>query len=219
MTAQPAIGSIVRAVPAPLHVLIIGGGIGGLTLAQGLKKSGVNVAVYERDRTMTDRVQGYRVHINPAGSLALHECLPPQLFEAFARTCGKPSRGIRFVTERMNVLISFDMRNPPQGGNGDRIALDRSVSRITLRRVLVAGLDDVVRFGKTFERYQDAHGSRRCAFRRRHIRRRRCAGRCGWRRFARAAAVPASRRAHRHRDRRYRREGLPRWRQPGPSCA
>ena len=134
MTAQPAISSIVRAVPAPLHVLIIGGGIGGLTLAQGLKKSGVNVAVYERDRTMTDRVQGYRVHINPAGSLALHECLPPQLFEAFARTCGKPSRGIRFVTERMNVLISFDMRNPPQGANGDQIALDRSVSRITLRQ-------------------------------------------------------------------------------------
>jgi hypothetical protein len=144
MTAQPAINSIVRAVPAPLHVLIIGGGIGGLTLAQGLKKSGANVAVYERDRTMTDRVQGYRVHINPAGSLALHECLPQQLFEAFARSCGKPSRGIRFVTERMKVLISFDMINPPQGANGDHIALDRSVSRITLRQVLLAGLDNVV---------------------------------------------------------------------------
>ena len=51
MTAQPAINSIVGAAPAPLHVLIIGGGIGGLTLAQGLKKSGANVAVYERDRT------------------------------------------------------------------------------------------------------------------------------------------------------------------------
>jgi len=75
MTAQPTINSIVHARPAPLQVLIIGGGIGGLTLAQGLKKSGVSVAVYERDRTTTDRVQGYRVHINPAGSLALHECL------------------------------------------------------------------------------------------------------------------------------------------------
>ena len=155
MTAQPAINSIVRAAPAPLHVIIIGGGIGGLTLAQGLKKSGVNVAVYERDRTMTDRVQGYRVHINPAGSLALHECLPPELFETLARTCGKPSRGIRFVTERMKVLISFDMINLPQGVNGDHIALDRSVSRITLRQVLLAGLDDVVRFGKTFERYEE----------------------------------------------------------------
>jgi 2-polyprenyl-6-methoxyphenol hydroxylase-like FAD-dependent oxidoreductase len=33
------------------HVLIIGGGIGGLTLAQGLKRAGVSAAVYERDRT------------------------------------------------------------------------------------------------------------------------------------------------------------------------
>ena len=121
MTAQPNIKSIVAAVPAPLHVLIIGGGIGGLTLAQGLKKSGVSVAVYERDRTRTDRVQGYRVHINPTGSLALHECLPPALFEAFARTCGKPSRGIRFVTERMKVLLSLDMNsNHAEEHNGDR---------------------------------------------------------------------------------------------------
>src|SRR5262249_32930464 len=89
MTARPAINSILSAAPAPLHVMIIGGGIGGLTLAKGLKKSGVSVAVYERDRTMTDRVQGYRVDINPAGSRALHECLPAPLFGVFAQTCGK----------------------------------------------------------------------------------------------------------------------------------
>jgi salicylate hydroxylase len=44
------------------HVLIIGGGIGGLTLAQGLKQAGISAAVYERDRTVYDRLQGYRVH-------------------------------------------------------------------------------------------------------------------------------------------------------------
>jgi salicylate hydroxylase len=43
------------------HVLIIGGGIGGLTLAQGLKQAGISAAVYERDRTVYDRLQGYRV--------------------------------------------------------------------------------------------------------------------------------------------------------------
>jgi len=36
---------------APLHVIVIGGGIGGLCLAQGLKRAGMSVAVYERDRT------------------------------------------------------------------------------------------------------------------------------------------------------------------------
>ena len=35
-------------------------------------------------------MQGYRVHINPTGSLALHECLPAPQFEVFTRTCGKP---------------------------------------------------------------------------------------------------------------------------------
>ncbi len=55
------------------QVGIVGGGIGGLALAQGLKKAGTSVAVYERDRTPTDRLQGYRVHISPKGSEALHQ--------------------------------------------------------------------------------------------------------------------------------------------------
>jgi 2-polyprenyl-6-methoxyphenol hydroxylase-like FAD-dependent oxidoreductase len=160
MTAQPVIDSVLRATPAPLHVLVIGGGIGGLTLAQGLRKSGVRVAVYERDRTMTDRVQGYRVHVNPAGSLALRDCLPPALFDAFARTCGKPSQGIRFVTERVRVLLAFETLDSAPGVNADAVAQHRSVSRITLRQVLLSGLDDVVHFGKTFVRYEELRTGR-----------------------------------------------------------
>jgi len=43
------------------HVIIIGGGLGGLTLAQGLKKHGISCAVYEKDMPRTDRLQGYRI--------------------------------------------------------------------------------------------------------------------------------------------------------------
>jgi hypothetical protein len=43
----------------------------GLTLAQGLKKAGLSVAVYERDRMPTDRLQGYRIHVEPQGGRAL----------------------------------------------------------------------------------------------------------------------------------------------------
>ena len=155
MTAHPNRSSIGNAVQAPLHVVIIGGGIGGLTLAQGLKKFGVSTAVYERDRTRTDRVQGYRVHINPTGSLALHECLPAPLFDTFARTCGKPAEGIRFVTEQMKVLLALDGRNAPPRFKGEGVAQHRSVSRITLRQVLLSGLEDAVQFGKTFMRYEE----------------------------------------------------------------
>ena len=164
MTAQPSRQSIADAETAPLHVIVIGGGIGGLTLAQGLKKAGVSVALYERDSTPTGRLQGYRVHINPTGCRALHECLPPHLFDAFQRTCGKPSNGIRFVTEQMKPLLALDFAEPERVAQStvaqdtaanDSVAQHRSVSRITLRRVLLCGLEHAVHFGKSFVRYQE----------------------------------------------------------------
>jgi salicylate hydroxylase len=134
----------------PFHVLIIGGGIGGLTLAQGLKQAGISAAVYERDRTVNDRLQGYRIHISPTGSLALNECLPPHLFDIFDRTCGAPNIAVRFFTEHMRVLLAFE---GDLVASTDPIACHRAASRITLRQVLLAGLDNV-HFGKTFERYE-----------------------------------------------------------------
>ena len=135
----------------PFHVLIIGGGVGGLTLAQGLKRSGISAAIYERDRTPTDRLQGYRVHISPTGSSGLHECLAPKSFDIFDRTCGSPNNAVRFFTEQMRELLSFE-RELVQPK--DPIACHRSASRITLRQVLLSGLDSV-QFGKTFSRYEE----------------------------------------------------------------
>ncbi|HKN08603.1 MAG TPA: FAD-dependent monooxygenase [Pseudomonadota bacterium] len=138
----------------PFHVLIIGGGIGGLTLAQGLKREGISAAVYERERALTDRLQGYRVHISPTGGLALHECLPRHLFEVFDRTCGAPNTAVRFFTEQMRLLLAFDR---DLVANTDPVARHRSASRITLRQVLLAELDNV-HFGKTFQCYEDHDG-------------------------------------------------------------
>jgi salicylate hydroxylase len=149
MTA-PVRAHTLAAAPAQLSVLVVGGGIGGLCLAQGLKKAGVKVAVFERDRSPSDRLQGYRVHISPAGSRALHACLPPHLFEAFDRTCGKPTRAMRFMTEDMRLLLSLST----EFASADPIAKHRSVSRISLREVLLTELDDIVRFGKVFTHYE-----------------------------------------------------------------
>jgi salicylate hydroxylase len=132
------------------HVGIVGGGIGGLALAQGLKKAGMSAAVYERDRTPTDRLQGYRVHISPKGSEALHSCLPAELFEVFAATCSVGNRGFRFLTEKMEELLSIEIRSDARS-----IAQHRSASRITLRQVLLSGLDGILRFGKTFMHYEE----------------------------------------------------------------
>ncbi len=96
------------------------------------------------------------------------------MFDAFQRTCGKPSNGIRFVTERMKPLLALDFAEPERvvqstvardtvahdGVAQDSVAQDsvaqhRSVSRITLRRVLLCGLEHAVHFGKSFVRYQE----------------------------------------------------------------
>jgi 2-polyprenyl-6-methoxyphenol hydroxylase-like FAD-dependent oxidoreductase len=138
-----------------LQVGIIGGGIGGLCLAQGLKKAGIRVAVYERDETPTSRVQGFRVHIDPQGSTALKECLPEELWKVFDATGGDFSKGFTFVTEQLQELLS--MRD--DGRTVDSIARHRSISRITLRQILLAGLEGKVHFNKRFTRYEEMpHG-------------------------------------------------------------
>ena len=42
---------------SPINVIIIGAGTGGLCLAQGLKRAGIGVGVYERDRTRRDGLE------------------------------------------------------------------------------------------------------------------------------------------------------------------
>src|SRR5271155_3983257 len=143
-----------------MRVLVIGGGIGGLCLAQGLKKAGVKVNIYERDRTPSSRLQGFRIHIDPDGSRALHECLPPSLWEVFASTCGDFSQGFTMLSEQLEELMKF--RQHP--ASADPVASHRQVSRMSLRQILLAGLGDAVHFEKRFERYERRADGRIVAF-------------------------------------------------------
>jgi 2-polyprenyl-6-methoxyphenol hydroxylase-like FAD-dependent oxidoreductase len=138
------------------RIAIIGGGMGGLCLAQGLKKAGVRATVYERDETADSRGQGHRIHIDPQGSAALHQCLPENLWKIFESTGGVFSQGFTVITERLQELLSLS-RN---GIAYDRIAQHRSISRITLRRILLAGLEDIAQFGKRFLRYEETADGR-----------------------------------------------------------
>jgi 2-polyprenyl-6-methoxyphenol hydroxylase-like FAD-dependent oxidoreductase len=136
----------------PLSVLIIGAGTGGLCLAHRLKQAGIEVAVYERDRTRADGLYGYRIGIDPDGSRALHDCLPPELFETFLATCARPPRYFTMLTEQLSEV--FSVNNAIVTDSSDLIYSDKSVSRMTLRQVLLTGLEDIVHFNKVFCRYE-----------------------------------------------------------------
>jgi 2-polyprenyl-6-methoxyphenol hydroxylase-like FAD-dependent oxidoreductase len=133
-----------------LHVIVIGGGIGGLCLAQGLRKAGVSVAVYERDRAPDARLQGYRLSIEPPGSAALHECLPEVLWQLLVALSGDQGERMGAFDQRLREL----MREDPKAAARDPASGSHAVSRVTLRQVLLAGLDPVVHFGKELTRYE-----------------------------------------------------------------
>jgi len=83
-----------------LRVAVAGGGLGGLSLAQGLLRAGADVAVYERDASLATRRQGYRLHVDARAGLALQACLPPESLALFLATCGplpRASPGVRPV--------------------------------------------------------------------------------------------------------------------------
>jgi 2-polyprenyl-6-methoxyphenol hydroxylase-like FAD-dependent oxidoreductase len=141
------------------RVVIIGAGLGGLCLAQGLRKAGIDVAVYERDPTASARAQGYRISVDVRGTSALRECLPSALYALFEATCGQPSTGgSTFATEGPTLKELHTFRFP-QGPTAGLAMVGRAVDRLTLRETLLAGLDDAVQFGKEFTRYELLPGS------------------------------------------------------------
>lgn len=137
------------------EVIIVGGGIGGLSLAQALQRADIPCRVYERDQAPSARLQGYRLNLEPFGARALADCLPEPLWDLLVQTAGDPGPGMGVYTHRLRHL----MYEPGQE-RVDPVDRAHAVSRPTLRRLLLAGLDSVT-FGKEFVRYEpDGDGVR-----------------------------------------------------------
>ncbi|MEW9552081.1 FAD-dependent oxidoreductase [Nonomuraea sp. NPDC050783] len=125
------------------HVLIAGGGIGGLCLAQGLRKAGISCAVYESAPGLVRA--GYRLHMNAVGGGALRECLPPNLYELYVQTSRKNPRRemLTVIDDQCNELGSRPHVGPPNDPDRPHTA----VNRRTLRQIMLHGIEDIVHFG------------------------------------------------------------------------
>jgi 2-polyprenyl-6-methoxyphenol hydroxylase-like FAD-dependent oxidoreductase len=123
-----------------------------MCLAHGLRRAGIDVAVYERDRTRTGGLNGYRVGISPNGARALKSCLAPELFDTFVATTGADYTYMTMYTERFSELVAMRFDDLPHGQNPED--KDYNVSRMTLRQVLFTGMEESIRFDKTFTGYE-----------------------------------------------------------------
>lgn len=136
---------------------IIGAGLGGLCLAQWLRKAGIDVVIVERDRTAQVRDQGYRLRIDPAGQQALAQCLSMEQYRLFCATCAQNQGESRLLDPLLNPLSS---RRPTHWLASSRAKQgaprgDLAVNRQTLREILLEGLQDRVRFGQALNSFEE----------------------------------------------------------------
>jgi 2-polyprenyl-6-methoxyphenol hydroxylase-like FAD-dependent oxidoreductase len=141
-----------------VRVLVVGGGIGGLCLAQGLTRSGLSVQVFERDAHAAVRGQGYRVTIKEVGAHALHDCLPAELFELCVATSIRQATTMAFTDEQLKPKFRKDVPLIEPGLHGF------GANRLTLREILLSGLERSVHFGKTLTGYEQRDNGVRVRF-------------------------------------------------------
>ncbi|KAF8143813.1 hypothetical protein K438DRAFT_1783383 [Mycena galopus ATCC 62051] len=68
------------------NILIIGAGVGGLVLAQGLQSRGIPFRVFERDASFSSKSQGYRFRLVHEGLEALERTLPRATWDLLEKT-------------------------------------------------------------------------------------------------------------------------------------
>jgi 2-polyprenyl-6-methoxyphenol hydroxylase-like FAD-dependent oxidoreductase len=133
----------------PTEVLIIGGGLGGVSLAQGLKKASITFHIFEADPAVDFRPQGYRLKFNGEGALALEQVLGDEFWTYFEDTCAESKPG-ETNFNAIDGAITNSRSGPGLRGGPTPYLADRTV----LRDLLQTGLGDHISYGKRFSRYE-----------------------------------------------------------------
>jgi 2-polyprenyl-6-methoxyphenol hydroxylase-like FAD-dependent oxidoreductase len=141
-----------------MRVLIIGGGLGGLALAHGLRNSGIGVAVHERGSRTGPQPAGYGIHINDHGNRALHACLPEENWRAYDQTSVPAPNVVRFRDTDLDTLTELQLSTPAE--DTDPVTHRRAVRRQELHQALLLGLDDVVTWDSTYRAHTTAPDGR-----------------------------------------------------------
>ncbi|KAI1410366.1 FAD/NAD(P)-binding domain-containing protein [Hypoxylon sp. FL1857] len=127
-----------------LPILIIGGGVAGLTLAQGLRLHSIPFRLFER-QPLTRSSQGHRFRISKDGKAALDSVLSPQLQELLKQTAAD---SYPFEPRHVDAK-KLDYAKPPPG-DPDTMPVDRTWFRL----LTTLDISDAIEYEKDFESYQ-----------------------------------------------------------------
>ena len=151
-----------------MRVIIVGAGLGGLTLLHGLRAAGVDARVYERTPLHGVQPASYGIHLNADGLAALHASLPATSW-AMIDAAGVPAPNIiRFRDPSLRTLSTLDKQLPQHAT--DPVTKRRAISRGKLRNALLHGTDTspggepLVHWGTRFTHYETTSNGVRAHF-------------------------------------------------------
>lgn len=121
-----------------MRVLIVGGGIGGLALAQGLKTHGVEALVFERDDDLTN-TGGYKLHLGSVACESLRQVLSTELWETVCASAVQ--------TDGFEIAVRDYRARFLAAGTDDQPGESLDIDRITLRQILAVDLRSRLRTG------------------------------------------------------------------------
>ncbi|TVY65608.1 Zeaxanthin epoxidase-chloroplastic-like protein [Lachnellula suecica] len=131
------------------RILIIGGGVGGLALAQGLRRRNIDFAVFERDPLLDSRLQGYRLKVFGEFQAKLKDLLTDEAWLEFEAGLAETNLGETTINAPNAQIIASRAGRLPPGA-----PLPYTIDRGMMRQAMAKGIESSIHFGKKFVRYE-----------------------------------------------------------------
>lgn len=146
-------------------ILIAGGGLASLLLAQALRRAAIPFQIYERDASLSFRAQGYRLRLSSQGLDAIESVLSNEDFARFWDSCGKTGGGgmtnldARTGAEpatkpETGAKPSGPPSSGPPSGLQSRDGKVVGISRGDMRRHFLTGCEDSVQWNRQVSGYE-----------------------------------------------------------------
>lgn len=152
--------------PIRKPILIAGGGLASLLLAQALRRASIPFQIYERDASLSFRAQGYRLRLSSQGLDAVESILSDEDFAKFWDACGKTGgSGMTNLDARTGAEpepepapeTSTKPSGPPSGpppGLQSREGKVVGISRGDMRRLFLTGCESSMQWGRQVSGYE-----------------------------------------------------------------
>ncbi|CAI9638113.1 unnamed protein product [Alternaria burnsii] len=136
---------------ADFKVVIVGGGLAGALLANGLRNNGVQVMVYERDRADSNR-EGYQIRLGPGSQAGFRACLTDDHIGKISAKLGKSSGAQATAPSLFNTNFQeiVDLTRLPT------YSKSAGINRVVLRDILLEPIkkSGLIKYGKGFDHYE-----------------------------------------------------------------